>query len=306
MDARDYFKLHRSSLLELIRTEYGRSLIGIKDNLRIFKISPNSYHQLIGAEGDKIYAKATFFTSDRIIEKLAPVLWQMNARQFSPSFFPGVHLLSTVFNPSTGEGVMARQDETTWADARDAATADSVNAQPGIESTYTGDPSRYYLCYRAAQPFNTVSLGPGAAVSAVLFEAYRDDSKDIGGNPFANQNTTTTELVVSTQSDPGGTLVTADFNNLSFVSKGSQALASTSDAAYSISITISDTTVVQTSGYTTLYAITGLDLSNTAPGTGATAKNNRMFWQDRGEANPAKLTVTYTAGGGLDLTSKLW
>ena len=310
MDEALFFKQHQQDLLKIANSEEGRFLLGHKGNEPIIKVTPESFHMPTGFGRDH---KAVFFTDNRLGYKIGQPFHKLllantyknigNKRkgflhyanlETNYAKYPQIYLVTAPpFNPASGEGTMRRDDELSWAAARDATTADSVGSGAQIESTYTGDPSQFYLCYRAAQPFDTASLTASALVKTpITFEAYRDDSQITGANPFANQSSTTIVLVQSTQSDPT-TLTTADFDNLSFVSKGSQALSGTSNGAYSISVSITDTTLIQNQGYTKLYAITGLDLSNTSPGSGASATSNRMAWQTRAQANPAKLTVTY-------------
>ena len=190
---------------------------------------------------------------------------------------------STVFNPATGEQKGRRIGEASWTAARDAATSSTNSSQPGCQSNSTGA----FDNYRGFEPFDTSTLPDDATVTAVTLELYRDDASEDGGNGFDNGDTTSAVVVASTQADPTA-YANTDYNEAAFTSKGSTAFASTTNGAY-FTITITDTSIISLSGYTKLAVITELDRANTQP-TG----ENRLTWQSRAQANPPKLTVTYS------------
>ena len=287
MDAQDYFKLHEKKLLEVIRTQTGRDLLGIKNTLPIVKISPNSYHQLLGFDNDKPVFQATFFTSNRTVEKLFPLLWQADAFLYSSSYHPKAYFDQLTFNPAAGEKSGFVSAELSWAAARDAASSETNGTACTCESFV----STTYYNYRCFEPFLTSSLTDRAQVISSNFKGYRDDSLEIGGNGFDNADTTSVEVVVSTQTDPTA-YANDDYNNITFASKGSLAFASTTDVTV-FTITITDQTIISTTSYTKLCIITGLDLNNTTPNG-----ENRLTWQNKGQANPPILTVVYTLSGG--------
>lgn len=177
--------------------------------------------------------------------------------------------------------------QASWAAARDAVSSGSNNAATETSSQHAGG---QYWNYRVFEPFDTSALA-GATVTAATLELYRDDSLEIGGNGFKNSDTTTAVVVASTQAS-GTSYANSDYSLITFVSKGSINFASTSDGAY-FSITITDLSIISTSGYTKLAVITGRDLSNAAP-----VADNDLTWQNRSQANPPKLTITYMVGSG--------
>jgi hypothetical protein len=271
------FKFFYKEILSSINTPQGHQMLNIEGNEPIVKISPNSYHKLKGFTNGYPILEATFFTSDRILEKFLPL--------FSPSKLYRYAWLSTAFTSNTGEGEIDTGNKGTWAEARGATTG----ATAGTIRTYA---STGFDVIRTFFPINTSSLTANATITAGVntFKLYRDDTV-IG---LFNADTTSFELVQTAQASPTA-LAGGDFDSVTFTSGGSVALSATSNNTY-FTVTLNATADgwINTTGHTLLGGILGRDLNNSQP-TGI----NGIGAQNRGAANPPTLTVTYILKGGL-------
>jgi hypothetical protein len=191
------------------------------------------------------------------------------------------------FTSNTGEG-RCPNDGTgsdSWATIRGAASCSTgVDATGLILSNVSGSTFRVH---RFFMPFDTTTIPASATINSVSLKFYRDD----GVTAFYNNDSTSVHVVVQNQSS-NTSLATSDFGTVNFTSKGSVTYASTSNGAYS-TITISDTSVVTKAGHTKLALITGLDQGNSQP----TGTNNIGF-QNRSQANPPTLVVSYSTPSG--------
>lgn len=182
-----------------------------------------------------------------------------------------------------GEDQLNGAIQSTWAASRAQSPASGLGGRNGIQTWSFGS----FVNDRSFMPFDTRVLG-GATILSATISLYRDDSIDT----FANVDTTTIEIIKTTEADPT-TLSVNDMQNVTLVSIGSVALSATASGSYSV-ITISDLTAINPGGYSKLGAVTGRDLSNTAP-TG----RNEVMWQDHNGANPPTLTLTYQLPQGF-------
>lgn len=259
-------------LLDLINNKFGRSLLNITDKGKIVKISPNSYHILKGIKNGKPLIEATFFTSDRVAEKLLPYVYSSQFHRFA--------YLTGAFTTNTGEGDIDTGNIGTWAGARGATTG----ATAATCRTYA---SVGFDIIRSFFPFNTASIGAGSSIVAGgnTFKLYRDDTVIA----LFNDDTTSFQLIQTTQAS-NTALAGGDFDNIAFTSGGSVNLAATSNNTY-FTITLNATADgwISKTDHTKLGGILGLDLSNTQP-----AGVNAIGAQNRGAANPPTLTVIYT------------
>lgn len=315
----DFFYKNYKEILELANTEAGRYFLADKEKEPIIRVRPNSYTRLVGWRNKKPSLKTVFFTHDRVEQKICGPLEQMayiagraETRilkriienhyeaflhfadlDIKPSRYPMAYLTTTVYNPASGGEQEARVENAgTWAGARDAATSGgNHDADFTIGSSDFSGPAFYN--YRGFTPYASGVDLNGAAVTSWTNEVYRDNTIEHGGNGFNNADTTSLEIVVSTQASTTA-YVAGDYDNITFTSKGTLAFASTTNAVYNLIGSTTDNTVPKTDGTDTkLCLITGRDLSNTAP-TGL----NLLPLQDRNRANPIKFTVVYTGGGG--------
>lgn len=274
----DYFYKY---LLYLVNTSFGRSLLKIQSKDRIVKISPNSYHILKGFKKGRPQLEATFFTSDRVAEKLLPVV---SANRFYRHAF-----LTSEFTSNTGEGRIQSSNDVVWANVRGATSGGASMTEVAVYVATT------YNIIRSFFPIDTSSLTSSAVISAATFKLYRDDAV----YAFSNQDSQSVHVVQTSQAS-NTTLDGADYDNLTFTDGGSFTYASTSNGAYStINLNATGLTWVNKSAHTNLGVIASADLNNSAPTVGTSL----IGFQDNGDANPPTLTVTYTltpsSGGGF-------
>jgi hypothetical protein len=193
-------------------------------------------------------------------------------------------MAQTNFNTSTGEGSVNSGDQGSWATAK-GLTSGTAAADIVLFSSKLSPTSFFIL--RGFVPFDTSSLPNNAVVTAAVLRLYRDDAINV----FSNADSTSVEIVPSTQAS-NTVLANGDFDAVTFSSKGSINLASTTNNAYN-DISLTDLSQVSLTGYTKLALVLGRDLNNSAP----TGQNNIAF-QDRADANPPILRVTYTVPSG--------
>lgn len=189
------------------------------------------------------------------------------------------------FNSNTGEGRVTQDAAASWATARGSASGTATDALVGVRAG--NNPSGSFYCTRAFFPIDTSSIPDTATVTTAVLKLYRDDTIAA----FANGGTTTLHIVTQTQAS-NTALATSDFSAVSFVSKGSLAMASTSNNTYN-TITITDLSIISLTGHTKLAVINSLDLNNSAPGANT---DNLIYFQSRTGTNKPTLTVTYTTG----------
>lgn len=294
----DFFTKNQKDLVLLANSESGQYLLGIKDRFPVVKVTANSYHQLVNFDGEEPILRATFFLDDRVAQKLITEDFLLEKKLRTPKSFTEREyfafnqgrrmFLSSTFNPSSGwkEGSNTNDSTGNFSTQHSASTGTRNDAFVGIRSLVSG--GTVYIC-RAFLPFDTSSLTASAIVSASNLQLYRDDSKDLFGNTFTNTDTTTAEIIATTQAS-GTAYADTDYGLVTFSSKGSLAFSSWSDLAYS-TITITTQSLIATTGYTKMAVITGRDLNNSAP-TG----DNNLWFQNTSDANPPVLTVTYVLG----------
>lgn len=189
-------------------------------------------------------------------------------------------IVGTFYSNSGGHGRITATNNS-WATLRALATANGNTSNQWFHQTSYGAPT-YYL-YRVFMPFDTSAIPSDATIVSWSLSLYRYDA----GYPFYNANSCTLHILPSTQASPTA-LTTADFDALTFSSKGSKTFASFSNNAYN-AISGTDLTAITKSGYTKFCLTSDRDLNNSAP-TG----NNALYCQEVGAANPPYLTVTYT------------
>lgn len=194
---------------------------------------------------------------------------------------------TVILNPAAGERLGRVDAVVSWTLARDAASSSSNFANGECSSQLS---ALQYYNYRTFIPF-LASFPAGAVPISAILGLYRDDTQELGGNGFLNADTTTAVVVASTQAS-GTSYANSDYSAIAFVSKGSINFSATTNNTY-FSIPITDMSIIPTSGYIKLCVITGRDLANSSP-TGA----NDLSWQNRSQANPPKLTVTFSLPGG--------
>lgn len=72
MNPKQYFKTNQKQILSLLNTEGGRFMLGV-DKRPIVKITPNSVHQLVGFEKDRVVLEAKMYTRDCFASLILPI-----------------------------------------------------------------------------------------------------------------------------------------------------------------------------------------------------------------------------------------
>lgn len=314
MDEQFFFKTHQKLLLKIANSEEGRFLLGYKGNSPIVKVTPESYHTPTGF--GKRELKAVFFTDNRLGYKLGAPLHKLFLANESKEIenkrgaflhyanletnyakYPQIYLLSSAFNPSTGERGGENASVPGFSACRDAATGNANNANPEIGSTRDNGVPSYWI-YRMFQPFNTTGL-LGGLVTAANWQGYRDDSLEYGGNGFQNGYSDNIYIIPQAMADPTA-YANSDFGSITFSNKGSLALSSVgANGSYTNSgsgVPITDLSIVNSQGYSKLALVCGRDFLNSAPTSSAVSTFYNV--QNRASAHPPILTVTYNSLGG--------
>lgn len=183
------------------------------------------------------------------------------------------------FNPNTGGAGTCMNNNASWATCRGASTSSQGTTSDLQVISVAGFYNR-----RIHLPFDTSSLPDGAIINSWSLTVRRDDAIIV----FGNAGSASIHVVPSTEVSSTA-IASDDYDNFTNTSKGSFALASTSNGA-DFTINGSDTSLISVTGYTQLALITSLDLNNTTPsGTDA-----QIGLAASGGANKPVLTVDYS------------
>lgn len=269
-----------NQLLKLVNTKTGRSLLGIKDNLPIVKITPNSIHRLQSIKDGKATIQARFWNSDRVTEIFDPIISSREiAQKLGLNYYPHVMLATDVFNTADEGSIQVSNAD--WATARGLTTGSFVT-DSGVLLVNTT-----YEIYRYGADFNTASLPDDAVISAATIRVYF-----IATNA-SNTDTTTFDIVGFTPADPAA-IADGDFDQFGTTVFATVNLASITDAAYNtLTLDATGRANLSVTGYSNFGFRIGRDTIDSAP-TGA----NRHDFQPANGANPMDLNVTYTSVGG--------
>lgn len=117
----------------------------------------------------------------------------------------------------------------------------------------------FYL-YRMFLSFDTSSIPDNATITGWSVSLFREDDEI----SYDNKNSVDIHMLPSTQANPAG-LANADYDAITYSSKGSLALSSFNANHTWFTINGNDNSFINKSGYTTICLTTSLDLNNTAP-----------------------------------------
>jgi hypothetical protein len=192
---------------------------------------------------------------------------------------------------TTDDGHVDVDGAASWSAAHDATSGTANN-------TYTSDDNvlhsskigAAYYVRRAQYPFDTSAIGTDTINSAIL-SLYSTAS---GGN-----NTDGYNLVLLNHTaniNVNNPLANEDFNDFSSTSIGTLAMSSAVNQNAYISVTLTDTSVVNGSGITLIGVRISGDISNTTP----TGTNNFRSRQAdyTGTSYDPKIVIDHSAGGG--------
>ena len=284
-----WFESHQLLLLRMLETSYGRDLFCIPQDFKtIVKIEPSKIHGLLGCEGVKAKIVARCYIGN-IFGNLIRHRWVEFSR-YAKFFYDNggktniwldnqwqLACTTETFYPEpevptvAGDGDVGTTNKASWNLARDAVNGDALDKSSNgisISAEWLGVGFRYRV-FRGLLNFNTASL---PFVDSATLKAYTTTWTDDYGDE-------TIEIVKSTQVDPVS-LVLLDFDNIIFTSISSIAFSDQTSTGYT-DFPISDLTAININGVTKLAAITGRDLSDTAPNV----QGNRIFTSFRSSEN---------------------
>jgi len=297
-------------LLQLVNSEAGKYLLGIKDNYPIVKVTKNSFTRLIDFDNKNHPILLTdFYISDYIQKHIQPILDKIfianseykkidnyyeaflhfSGLQEKRNKYPQIFL--TDYNPNTtGDGTLIYVDTSAsgWANAKAAGAANQAVQTDNHDANCNPQGSGVNL-QRTFLPFDTSSIPDTDTVSAAELRIYRDDS--IGGAWSGSG----LEVVLTTEADPTS-LVAGDWDTIIIASYSSKLRSAFTDDAYTAMVISTPASVVSKTGYTKLAVIDTQDLNNNGPGAGAGG-----YWQMSAYANPEVLRVTHASVSVKDI-----
>lgn len=188
---------------------------------------------------------------------------------------------------STNDNAAGRLDHQSnnFSTARDAAVGTSASAADTLNGcfAYLTSPGGTYFISRGVTTYNLASVPSQSKINSVTIQLY------ISSTSFANEDSDTMYIVESSQSS---SLVTSDYNNVTFTELGSKALSAITQNAYNdFELNATGIALVQTKTESVLKLghLMGKDFNNVAP-TG----NNQVNIAGSSGDNPPKVVVTYT------------
>lgn len=315
------FQQKQQELLWLINLDAGRDLLGIKEKEPIIKVTPNSYHLLLGwINKTDVLVKEAFFCYEKFAKHLLPFLTyedilrkdyptsqivglrekyeaflHFNNFKRSPKF-PQLYLQDSIFS-SAGDGAI-QVVGTNWTTERDNTTGDTANSGGGgslvrvqVQGT-TPDPGNYYIT-RGFIPFDTSSLKDSIDIKTADLRLYSDTkTDDLGGDV----------VLAKTTQNAIGSLVVGDYDN---ITKNSPTeLASRQDITnivtgqYSTFALNSDGIgFIDAAGNTKFGIRHSHDVDNTDPGAGNGATSYYFESEEAGTDKDPYLQVFYAVIG---------
>lgn len=283
--------------MNLINTEAGRYLLGIKNNYPIVKVTPSSYIQQL----DKETFKGVFFSYDKVDEIFQPIISKIKIsnEEYKPvddyykaflhfsgleksNKYPQIYL--TAYSAvAAGSGRIVASNAV-WATARAATTGTLTGTDSYVGAEFTA--STYYI-YRAFTSHNTASIPDAASISAADITATPTDVNDADndGNDFIT-------VVQSTQADATN-LVAGDFDQVGSteaIDSGQRKDLTGLSGEQTFTFNATGRGYVSKTGHSTFALRGGHDLNNSAVGAGQTY----CTWGN----DAMTLNVTFSVAGG--------
>jgi len=193
---------------------------------------------------------------------------------------------TTQYYPGAGDGWIESGWKASWSAARGATTgtADYTTVKDSDTITCAKSGSSFRVD-RAFYPIDTTSLPPGAVITSATFhfKNYVNTGSFASGQGVA--------LVVSTQASTSS-LIGDDFDNISFESKGTYTGTAPGADGW-VSITLTDTSIINKGGWTKLAIIGTRDLNNVEPSSWDISLGS-YFSENSGTSSDPYLEVTYS------------
>lgn len=196
------------------------------------------------------------------------------------------------FYSTTNDGTLLYDSASTWATARDAATASSISQTTPeyVMGEYLS--ANRYRVGRLFMSFDTSSIPDGSIISSATFSAY--------GHSAVGDGFSDSIHVVEASLASAPSLATSDFDSVTFSSLASATIAAIGSSGYT-DFSLSSTSGISDTGYSTYALITGKDLNDVAP-TPLGTRNYKYFYtyDETGSSKDPKLAVTHSAASASD------
>lgn len=285
-----YFQKHQRELLTLANSDAGRQLLGIRDVLPIVKITPNSWHFLLGQDNTRSLITADFFCYEKAAKFLLPAITKMEianvrgqeafahfAGVTTKSWkYPAVYLQENDYYTGAGDGYCAYNGEPTWSTAHNATSGNGVDYQGTTIENGVDHTDKYWI-KRSFYPVDTSGLGGTATVAAAVFKTYAyavvDQKNDSAG---------WLAVVQATQASPTA-LEVADYSRCGSIdnpTKGSadMDITSMSNNSYvNFTLNAAGLLWVNNAGFTKLGLRQGNDFSASDPGFGGECRGKNCY-----------------------------
>jgi len=315
MENESHFKQHQKELLQIINSDAGRYLLGIKRREPILKITPSSIHFLRGLGKEGVHLTGQFFGYEKFAKWLMPSLakkeiaqeeWfkkpvnnldaflHFSGLQNKPGF-PDIFLAGTAFYSAAGDGqVYNNPGSGTWTQCRDATDGTVVNYTDAVTYFVIADPNP--VVGRSFYPFNTASLTAAAIITtgANKFHwQFNSWGADVGTRPtitiVASTVTSTTVLALADFNNFG----TTEFTNTRFDTAGKVA-----DTDYTITLNTSGDAAISKTSFTKFCIRTNFDIDNSAPAGGSAQEILSYYSEQSGTSKDPYLEINYFIPGG--------
>lgn len=312
------FRNVQEELLWLINTDTGKYILGIKNREKIVEVFPNGWKFYLGRDSQKYYFQYEFFCYEKSAKILIPFLdYERVLREdFGPYLgrhlgieekykrflaynnleghlfleIPQVYLVDTDYFAGAGDGYISGPPNATWATTRDAADGDAIAYTTSPMFSRAAITGGTYKVTRGFLPTDTGGIVDTDNIDAAVLKLFGD------GTATGNVDATTVNVIQTSQVQTDS-LVLADYNNVTFTDGGSMNLADWNTTAYnSITLNATGLTYISKTGFTTIGALIGRDLNNSAP----TGENIAEYYSSERAltTEDPKLTVTTTAAAG--------
>ena len=307
LEHKQTFKDNQDELLWLVNTEAVRHLLSIKETEPIIEVFPNGFKQYLGTWDKNHHFQYEFRCYEVVAKHLLPYLTYenvlrtdyplyqprgltekykcfLNYKNLERYSFPQIFMADTDYFAGAGDGDVLGPVNATWSTTRDGATGDTATYTTSPAFLRAGITASTYKIRRAYFPTDTSGIADGDTIDATTLNLFGTTDSNI------DTDTTAYHAVQTSQADTAS-LVTSDYDNLTFTSGGSIAASSWSTSAYNaITLNATGLTWISKTTFTKIGAINSRDLDNSAP-TGDNAQSCATS-EATGTANDPKLIVT--------------
>jgi len=195
-------------------------------------------------------------------------------------------MAQSTFNVLNGSGVISKGSQSTWTDARDAASG-TIDSSDNVASGYSTLRNPVYDNGRFFMGFDTASLPDDAVISDAKIRVYIVSR--------SGSDAETLNVVSMTSGDPTS-LVTTDYVNVGATSFGTLSFGSAATSAYNdIELNASGIAAISLISTTKFAFRTTRDINNTTPNVDQSSGNSLNIDHSTGSGATfvMELVVTY-------------